>query len=204
MRLIPFHSRRSFLTASLSTCLLFLTIATAGTFLAVSPVDARGESQAIHKVKAAFIYQFTRFIEWPEATFAEKTSPIIICVSGDQALLDTLQELVAKKEVGGHPFEIRAPSVMMDPEECHILYIASDQSLDKYEAVLSGSSTMPVLTVGDAKNFTAEGGVVRLYERKSKLGIEINIDAATRRNLKISSKLLGLADVVHDDPPLGD
>ena len=175
-----------------------LALATAlAVLLDASALEADG-AQSAQKEKAVFIYQFTRFVEWPDDSFEAPDAPLRIYALGDKELSETLRDLVADKDADGHPFKVIAPTGKEDPASCHILYIAADHNRKAYQSVLGPASTLPVLTVSDAEDFTTTGGVVRLCEHENELLIEVNIDAAARHNLKISSRLLRLADVVRD------
>ena len=161
-------------------------------------VDARTEPQPVSSVKAAFVYQFANFVEWPEASFENSDSPLKIGVTGDDELLEALRKLVAGKKIGRRSVEIVANGGLDDDfRDCHILFIgANDQkSLSTYIEKWRESA---VLAVSDSPSFTQDGGIIRLFDADKKIGIEINIDAAERAQLRISSRLLRLATVVHD------
>lgn len=161
-------------------------------------VDARSESFAASSVKAAFVYQFANFVEWPEASFENINSPLKIGVAGDDELLEALRKIVAGKKIGLRSVEIVTNGILDDDfHDCHILFIgANDQkSLAAFIKRRNGSA---ILAVSDSPSFTRDGGIIRLFDADKKIGIEINIDAAERAQLRISSKLLRLATVVHD------
>ena len=161
-------------------------------------VDARSEPLAASSVKAAFVYQFANFVEWPEASFENISSPLKIGVAGDDELLEALRKIVVGKKIGLRSVEIVANGVLDDDfHDCHILFNgANDQkSLAAYIKRQNGSA---ILAVSDSPSFTRDGGIIRLFDADKKIGIEINIDAAERAHLRISSKLLRLATVVHD------
>ena len=146
---------------------------------------------------AAFIYQFTNYVEWPDNAFESKTSPLHICVVGNEAMFENLSKLTSGKKFNDRSIELHHYESIDEVKSCHLLFVGSE--------VLEESETMPegheliTLTVGDSKSFTRNGGVIRLFESQSKVRIEINIDAAKRGEFKISSKLLALAEIVHDE-----
>lgn len=158
-------------------------------------VDA--QSRTIEEVMAAFIYQFTNYVEWPETAFESEDSPLYICIVGNETMFEHLTDLTRGKKFNNRPIETRLFDHIDQVRSCHLLFVGSD--------VLEESGGMPAghelitLTVGDSKTFTRQGGVVRLFESQSKVRIEINIDAARRGEFKISSKLLALAEIVHDE-----
>lgn len=158
---------------------------------------ARSTSQDRENLEAAFIYQFTRYVEWPPETFQETNDRFEIVVVGDRKLYDALVKVVSGKNVDDRPFETR---FTVEPRELpfgHIVYFG-EEVVERSEVDPAWPSNA-ALTVSAAERFTREGGVVRIYEKDSRLRIEINIDAAERSQLKISSKLLGLANVVRDE-----
>ncbi len=112
-------------------------------------------------------------------------------------MTETLATAVRGKTVGEREIQVVDVAAEKDAESCHILFIdaTDDKRADDFLAAVRAK---PVLSVSDDDNFTEEGGVIRLFERDSKLRIEINIDEAGRSGLTISSKLLSLAQVVHD------
>ena len=149
------------------------------------------------ELKAAFVFQFANYVQWPESSFKEASSPIVIGIVGNDAMVKTLSASVRGKMVGAHPIEVTSVGNEKAVAPCHILYIdgSIDTRVDQYLAV---TRSKPILTVSDHENFTSEGGVIRLFKKDNKLRFEVNVDEAQRAGLTISSKLLGLAQVVHD------
>lgn len=165
--------------------------------LAMSGGWAPAQSRTIDEVMAAFIYQFTNYVEWPDNAFESETSPLNICIVGNKKMYEHLAKLTDGKKFNNRPIELRQFEAVDEVKACHLLFVSSD--------VLEETETMPAahelitLTIGDSKSFTRKGGVIRLFESQSKVRIEINIDAARRGEFKISSKLLALAEIVHDE-----
>lgn len=152
----------------------------------------------LDELKAAFVFQFANFAEWPEDAFENDAAPLVICIVGNDAMADLLEESVEGKNVAGHPLEVVAKDRPGELDTCHIVFFDAAERRIIDEA-LEDLTEKPVLTVSDADDFTRDGGVIRLYQQTSKLRIEVNIDAAERAHLKISSKLLSLARVVREE-----
>lgn len=178
--------------------LVALLVAVAAFCIPADSVDARTDPLPASSVKAAFVYQFANFVEWPENSFENSNSPLKIGVVGDDELLAALRKIVAGKKIGRRSVEIVTNGFSGDDfHDCHILFIgANDQ--ESLSAYIEQRDDLTVLAVSDSPNFTRDGGIIRLYGADKKIGIEINIDAAKRAKLHISSKLLRLATVVHD------
>jgi hypothetical protein len=160
--------------------------------------SASGQQAAqADQLKAAFVFQFANYVQWPDSAFEDASSPVVIGIVGNDAMVKTLTASVRGKTVGTRGFRVTNITSEKDVESCHIVFIdaADDKRVDDY---LAYTRTKPVLTVSDDDNFTAEGGIIRLFEKDNKLRFEVNVDEAERSGITISSKLLGLAQVVHD------
>jgi YfiR/HmsC-like len=157
------------------------------------------EGQAGHadedQVKAAYLYNFAKFVDWPAASFAAAESPLVICSLGDDRLADVLQQTVRGKQVKGRPIEARQVLAAGPFSSCHILLIAFREK-DRILAILHSVQGATVLTVGESAEFTRLGGMINLVRNDSNIELEINPKAADAAGLKISSRLLAVARVV--------
>jgi hypothetical protein len=151
-----------------------------------------------HQVKAAFLYNFTQFVEWPASAFTEERSPIVIGVMGDDTLGYYLDELVTGEEINGHPLEIHRFDPNGEIKKCHILFI-NVMSKIKLKEVLEKTKGESILTVSDMPGFIQKGGMIRFNMVDNKLRFQINPVASDSAELKISSKLLQLAEIVHPE-----
>jgi hypothetical protein len=148
-----------------------------------------GEAQA----KAALLYNFATFVDWPPASSANPGA-LVIGVAGDAAVLEALGPLQGTK-IGARTIVAREIQPDDDPRACQVLFLASPD--DRTTTVLMGRiGEAPVLTVGDSDGFTDIGGIVRVYFEHGRLRFEISRRNAQRARLHISAKLLGLARVV--------
>jgi hypothetical protein len=177
----------------------FRTIAAAVGLLAVYPADAAQETPRApeYRIKAAFLYNFTLYTEWPPSAFERSDSPIVLGVAGEDRFGGELDVAVRDKTVRGRPIEIKHFDRLTDATRCHLLFVAGDQSRNLPQ-VLQRYHDAPLLTVGESEDFTRAGGVIRFFIDENKVRFEVNPDAAGRAHVKLSSKLLSLAKIVRD------
>jgi hypothetical protein len=153
---------------------------------------AGGQTPDEYQVKAAFIVKFAGFVEWPPAAFKGPADPLVICVMGHSPFGHQLESLVEGKVVAGRAFALRPIADVRDAIACHILFISSSERL-RFRSILDTLKSTSVLLIGDTDDFIAEGGVINLRLENGKVRIEIDARAAKARNLRISSRLLDLA-----------
>ena len=149
-----------------------------------------------YTVKAAMLFNFSQFVEWPSNAFSDANAPLIIGVLGDDPFKGGLEHILANKSAGTHPLQAVHFSSVSEISRCHILFVAASSQglLSAAQQKLNGAS---VLTVGETEDFaTSAGGVARLYTEDGHIRVEINRSAASKANLHISAKLLKLAKIV--------
>ncbi len=168
---------------------LTLVVLTAGLVQAHAAASAINEYQ----LKAAFLFNFAKFVVWPATAFHSADTPFQICVLGENPFGSALDEAVRGMEVAGRSFAIRKISEARQAPDCHILFIGASER-KRSRAVLEDIKGFSILTVGEADDFLANGGMIRFKLKDAQLRFEIDADAAARQKLKISSKLLSLAD----------
>ncbi|HTR41116.1 MAG TPA: YfiR family protein [Pseudomonadales bacterium] len=146
-----------------------------------------------YQIKAAFIYNFARFVEWPAEAFASTNSPMVIGVLGKNVFEDSLQRTINGKVIKGHPLQFKAFNSPEEATNCHVLFISTSEKnrMPKILAQLQGTSILTVTENTDT--FTASGGMINLVIVEDKVRFQINNDAAKKSGLIISSKLLSLA-----------
>jgi hypothetical protein len=159
--------------------------------LGLLPALACGQSADEYQVKAAFLFNFARFVDWPPQTFKHPGDPMSICVLGTNPFGRALDEAVSGKSIEGRKFVVRLVPDIPQAGGCQILFIASRE-----KKILQSATLVGVLTVGESEGFTAGGGVIGFKLEGGKVRLEINVDAAEQRKLRISSKLLSLAQIV--------
>ncbi len=172
------------------------------TLLAPAPVLAAYEtsiSAATHEVKAAFIYNFTKFVLWPSTAFENDYSPFRACVVDDRMLDEALESLVQSVTKGRQIQTIRYRGIL-GADKCHLLFIGESTDPAQAKKILGAVASKPVLTIGDSSAFIKQGGIIRFITSDNRLIFEINPVAAKRNGLEISSKLLGLSKTARDLP----
>jgi hypothetical protein len=146
----------------------------------------------VYQVKAAFLYNFAKFVEWPPAAFLNSNDRISICVLGRNPFGSLLAEAVEGKMVGTRTFKVSNISTAAEARSCHILFVSGSER--KPAKVLLDEAKNPyLLTVGESTEFLAGGGVINLRVQDSRVRIEINREAARTAKFRISSRLLSLA-----------
>jgi hypothetical protein len=148
-----------------------------------------------YQVKAAFLYNFAKFVEWPPQAFRNASAPLAICILGPNPFGRSLEEAVDGKVVEDRKLVVRQFADIRQVNGCHILFVSSPER-KSLRAILGDLKESGVLTVGETEGFTAEGGVISLQLEGDRVRFEINLDAAGRQKLRISSKLLSLARIV--------
>jgi hypothetical protein len=148
-----------------------------------------------YRVKAAFLYNFAKFIEWPPQAFPEPQTPYTICVLGEDPFHGDLDSTTENQLVQGRKLVVRRLADMKGIPGCHILFVASSER-DQLRSILDTVGDAPILTVGEDEDFIRLGGRLRFFVSENKVRFEINLAATERAHLKLSAKLLSLARVV--------
>lgn len=163
------------------------------------PAAVRGQGQAgEYQVKAAFLFNFGKFVEWPEASFAERNSPFSICVLGEDPFGKTLDETIQGKQLSNHPVRITRT---MDPavaRQCQIVFVSGSEK-PQLSAVFHALCGSNALLVGEIPGFAAAGGAIELTFEDNHVRFAINPGAIRRAGLQISSQLLALAKIVREE-----
>ena len=149
-------------------------------------------------VKSAFLYKFTRFVDWPPETMGQAEDPFPMCVMGRDELADVLEQAVDGRTARNRPLVVRRIESVKETQGCHLLFIGW-LKLEKIERVLGALGRQSTLTVGDVKGFAQRGGMINLTKEGRRLRFEVNRRAAKRAGIHPSSQLLKLANVVDDD-----
>jgi hypothetical protein len=147
----------------------------------------------VYALKAAFLYNFATFVEWPPETFPDARAPFTVGVLGRDPFGDLLEETFRGKTVGGRRIAVKRSRDVDDLRSCQLVFLPEGEATARALNALKGAS---VLTVGESDGFAEDGGCVNFYIDGLRVRFEINPEAAKRANLKISSKLLRLARLV--------
>ena len=158
---------------------------------------AESHSAQEYEVKAVFLYNFAKFVEWSPGALGSPDEPLIIAVIGKDPFGRAL-DLIKDKTVGGRTILIRRFAGIEDLGKCHILFIASSDR-EEVSHIVRATKNLSILTVGELKGMGATGVVINFIIENSKVRFEINPDAANRAGLKISSHLLKLARIIREN-----
>lgn len=164
------------------------------------PPTANAHSDLEQKVKAAFLFNFLKFVTWPPSREPADREPYVMCVIGDEGFTRTLDLAIHDKTVSGHPVEVRGLDAGGPLRACHLAYLAPGHSLPDTESALGGASGAGVLTVHEA-DAAVPSGVMRFFLDQQRVRFEINTTAAHRENLQVSSRLMELAERVQLPAP---
>ncbi len=157
--------------------------------LLLASAGRAAEGASEYAVKAAFLYNFAKFVEWPARTFAGAADPIVLCVLGENPFGTLLDDAVRDKTVNGRQISVHESKTLSAAAGCHIVFLASD-SLDESLSALANKS---VLTVSDAESAVDRGAIIGLKLEERKVRFEVNLVAARKARLKLSSQLLKIA-----------
>ena len=151
-----------------------------------------------YQIKAAFIYNFARFVDWPTQAFADASSPLVIGVLGENVFGNNLEQTIHGRSVNGHPLQFKTFDSVADATNCQVLFIGTSEK-SRYSKILNQLEGTDILTVSEAgslsesDDFIQDGGMINLIIVEEKVRFKINNDAAKKAGLTISSKLLSLA-----------
>ena len=185
-------ARRAFLSLSCRWVGLRLLV---GLFCLVGHA-ARGADTGVSKenlVKAGFLYNFTKYVEWPSARFADDTSPIIIGVLGRNPFGRELEQIVQTRTVNGRAIQVRLIHTAEEVLTVHLLFVPAGEET-RLPAIAWQNAA--VVVVGESADFTALGGTITFTRAEDKVQFAVNLEAAERVGLKISAQLLKLATAV--------
>ena len=166
-----------------------------------APVDAQtgdASDSSEYLIKAGFIYNFAKFVEWPSASLPQSDSPIVIGVLGTDPFGSVLDRIVQDKKIGSHGFVVRRykwNKDLKDLRDCQILFISASEKAHTDE-IVEFVKWLPILTIGETPGFAERGGVIRFTLEDNRVRFEVNVDAAHNANLNISSRLLTLAKII--------
>jgi YfiR/HmsC-like len=169
-------------------------------FPTVLPAQAKPSRE--YELKAAFLFNFAKFVEWPSNAFANPEAPFLVCVLGPDPFGSVLDDALRGKAIAEHSVNVIRVQHVADISGCQILFVAASEShlLPEILAKLHGQC---VLVIGETNDFASLGGVIQFTLEENRVRFFINTDAADRAGLKISSKLLALAKIVRDASATG-
>ena len=147
-----------------------------------------------YQVKVAYIYNFAKFVRWPERAFKTIEDPFVIGILGSNPFDRELEPLTMRK-VRNRRIEVRHFKNLADLDECHLLYISPSEA-SRLETTLASLRDRPLLTIGEDKKFAIQGGIIQFVTVRGRLRFIINLEAASASHLQIEAQLLSLASEV--------
>lgn len=177
------------------SALIFALMTSVGLFVGNLPA-ARAATlppAAENEIKAVFLLHFSKFVEWPAGAFAARSAPLVICVLGDDPFGPFLEGLVHNESVEGHPIAVERYQLAGNLGRCHILFVGRSSETEQRK-ILDQARGKHILTVSDNEEFTRRGGVIGIVKVNGKVKLQVNRASAERADLRISSRLLRLAD----------
>jgi hypothetical protein len=157
-----------------------------------TPADGSDVSPTEYQLKAAFLFNFAKFVDWPPAAFTNSTAPFVIGILGENPFGRDLVNTIQNKKIGPHPIASRRVESIGDARLCHIIFISNSES-KRLREIFAGLRGASVLTVGENDNFIGAGGMLNFVVEGRKIRFQINDASARHAGLKINSKLLSLA-----------
>lgn len=164
----------------------------------VVPESAESATPAEADVKAAFVLNFIKFVEWPASAFRSPEDPILLAIMGDDPTAAAIGRLEGKT-VSGRRLVIRWVPGIAAIDPCHVLFVGASGK-PELSSLLGAVQKKPVLTVADFEGFAARGGAIGFTRQSDRIGFEINDEAARDAGLKVNAKLLYLGRIVHPGP----
>ena len=149
------------------------------------------------QIKAGFLFNFIRFVEWPPRSYASPVSPITVCVIGETGITPMLTEAANGRTVDGREVQVKRLKLNDDLHGCQLIYIPSTEP-ERWKALLERTSDTDTLTVGEDSSFTQEGGVLSFFIQDNRVKLALNLNAANRAGLRISAKLIAVSKLVQE------
>ncbi len=151
-----------------------------------------------NQVKTKYLYNFARFVDWPDSVFPDAQTPITIGVIGKDPFGIDLNKAVEGKRIDDREFQIRRFDCIENIAYCHILFVGSCDQMSQHQ-ILDQFIDEPILTVGDANRFALDGGMINFIEVDQNVRFEINHEATKRAGLILSPRILKMAKIVQSD-----
>lgn len=148
-----------------------------------------------HDVQAAYLYNFLRFVRWPETTFLDSLEPVIIGIVGESPIASRLEKLASERTLHSHPLIVKHFEKNDNNYKCHVLYIGSIEK--RYQiSILKKLKKTSVLTLSDSNYFCDIGGMINFMVVEDRVAFRVNLKALKKANLDISAKILRLASSI--------
>jgi hypothetical protein len=165
-----------------------------------SPPAASTSAALEYEVKAAFLFRFAQFVEWPADTFKQAGEPFTYCTIGEDPFRGALERTLNGKTVGQRAVRVEHLNGSGKLGGCQVLFIGEPGDKRQISEMLANTGSLPILTVGEANQFVEKGGAIGFCTDDNKIRFEVNLDTAEKARLKISAKLLAVAKTVLGAP----
>jgi uncharacterized protein DUF4154 len=175
-------------SAAMAICKLVLI----GLVIGLSYRSLAQEPHSEYEVKAAFLFNFAKFVDWPPKAFADTNSPIVLGILGKNVFGNDLEKTIRDRKVNDHEFQFKILTSAADATNCHIVFISPSEKAN-FSKIIGSLHNASVLTVSETDGFIQAGGMINFKIEDAKIRFEISDEAAKKAGLKISSKLLSLA-----------
>jgi len=156
-----------------------------------------------YQVEAAYLYNFGRFVEWPSQATAVRTDTFTICVLGQDPFGSSLDAALVGEKIGNRSVVAKRISVARESADCQILFISSSEA-NRLNKIIEALDKSAVLTVSDIPQFSQQRGMIQFVLEENRIRFEVNLTAAQRAGLALSSELLKVATAVRRSPQSGD
>lgn len=176
-----------------------LTLATVASLWMASTLLAQGTSSGEYAVKAAFLFHFAQFVEWPAGAFKDVNSPMTYCTVGDDPFRGSLDESLRGKTIRERAIRVQHLRPSDGIQDCQILFISASEN-KRTAGILADAKGSAILTVGESQTFAEDGGMIEFCLEGNKIRFEINLSAVGTAKLKMSARLLALAKTVIGTP----
>ena len=187
-------ARAQRLLFAIAICLALVALGPPGARLGAVAPAAAAETSREYLIKAAFLYNFAKFTEWPAGSFPDSAAPLDVCVFGEDPFGGAL-ESIAGKTIRGRRVAVHRVASIEAAAACHLLFI-SDSEATRLAGILDSQRGRPVLTIAEMPGFSRSGGIINLTTNPDhRIRFEINVGIARRVGLRLSSKLLNLAEI---------
>jgi hypothetical protein len=160
--------------------------------MTVGAASLFGQEVSEYQVKAAYVYNFARFVQWPERAFSDSSAPLELCVFSRSPILPDLQLTIRGKAINGRTIRVTPVENAEQGGACHVLFFSYHES-GQFRDVLARLQDTSVLTVGEGKDFVRQGGMINFVVVDDRVQFDVNQTAAERAGISISSRLLTVA-----------
>jgi hypothetical protein len=164
---------------------------------AASSTQGRSDASPEYMIKAAYLLNFARLIEWPRDAFATPDSPVTIGIIGDDPFGPALELTMEGKRISKRPIAVRRLQWDQDLRRCHILFMGASESV-RIGELASRVAGLPILIVGDASRLATRGATINFTIEDDRVRFEVNVEAARRARLTVSSQILRVAKIVKE------